>query len=77
MLGNSLDDYTYNTAEEARAVAEDLGLSDVHGVRMEGSLMFRPGKDDEELREAMGGSGMGLGLGGGMNEDSDDSLLGF
>jgi hypothetical protein len=82
MLGNSLTEYTYRTAEEARAVAAELGLSDVHEVRTDGSLMFRPGVDDDELRAALGGGGMlggGLSLGGGMDDDSDDGggLFGF
>jgi hypothetical protein len=75
MLGNSLTEYTYRTAEEARAVAADMGLSDVHEVRMKGELMFRPGVDDDELRAALGGGGMlggGLSLGGGMDDSDDD-----
>jgi hypothetical protein len=80
MLGNSLTEYTYRTAEEARAVAAELGLSDVHEVRTDGSLMFRPGVDDDELRAALGSGGMmggGLSLGGGRGDGDGGGLFGF
>jgi hypothetical protein len=80
MLGNSLREYTYRTTEEARAVAAELGLSDVHEVRTDGSLMFRSGVDDEELQAALGGGGMlggGLSLGGGMDDGDDGGTFGF
>jgi hypothetical protein len=82
MFDMDLADYTYNTAEEARAVAANLGLDDVHKVRKKGTLMFRPGVDDQELRDAiggggpMGGSGSSSGMLGFPDEDDDENDTG-
>jgi hypothetical protein len=73
-----MDSYTYNTAEEARAVAEQLGLSDVHEVEKMGMLMFRPGSTDAELREAIGSggsSGAGMMSSSGAGFGFDDSEM--
>jgi hypothetical protein len=49
-------DLLYETPEEARAVADDIGLNDVHSHDLKpekaGGLMFAPGKSHSELNEA-------------------------
>jgi hypothetical protein len=72
---DDLADQTYNTAEEARAVADQLGLDSVHEVRKNGMLMFRPGDDEEELRAALRDRGPMDGLMGGSGGSSGP--LGF
>lgn len=49
---------TYRTAEEARAVAEELGLSDVHSHMVNGERVFMPGTDHESLNNALQRRGM-------------------
>jgi|APHM01.1.fsa_nt_gi Protein of unknown function. len=45
--------YTYETAQEARAVADQMGLSGVHKHRQGGRLVFMPGESHAELERAL------------------------
>lgn len=49
---------TYRTAQEARAVAEELGLSDVHSQDMSGEVVFMPGRDMDALNQRLREMGM-------------------
>lgn len=44
---------TYRTAEEARAVADELGLSDIHQHRVNGELLWMPGNSMKRLNEQL------------------------
>lgn len=44
---------TYRTAEEARAVADDLGLAGVHKHRVDGELLWMPGQNMERLNQKL------------------------
>lgn len=49
---------TYRTAQEARAVADELGLTSVHSITKDGQTMFRPGNDVEDLNAALQAKGL-------------------
>lgn len=49
---------TYRTAQEARAVADELGLTSVHSITKNSQTMFRPGDDIDDLNAALQAKGM-------------------
>jgi len=49
---------TYRTANEARAVAEELGLSSVHQHEAGGELVWMPGDNMQDLNAALQAMGL-------------------
>jgi hypothetical protein len=57
-MGTKLGRLKYRTAPEARAVADELGISGSHSHRMSGEKIHMPGRDHETLNKALESRGL-------------------